>query len=361
MAGSCESWVSGLTSQQPPQPPLVPPGAKNITGTFAQTPAPGVPQEGKAPQSSGLVLGTAPMLDSLPCSIPGNTGTGLDAVPTAGKRPEAPAARQQALGDLRTEPGTVLLLPWPTAPPEQPMQPPSTASRPTGQGSRLARHPRPGPHGAWASHQVLCGDAPESPRSRQHDRRPVSLPLAADTEAHSGFESLAPLRPPVEKVLCFRGPVRTLRPRDIRGHPHLRGLEDPALWDLHGAVELGAQLVSGPVGSKAAPASPALAGSGEQKPPASPSRGGFPKASERWGGAPLWQHSLYHAGMRPRASDGWSSKRSGRPRFGGASPDFSKAAIQHHIHTLLYAAPSSRFHSAGPGQPRTPTHQPVTT
>lgn len=57
-------------------------------------------------------------------------------------------------------------------------------------------------------------------------------------------------------------------------------------------------------GSQAAPASPTLTGSGEQKPPASPSRGSFPKASERWRGALLGQHSLYYAGVRPRASDG---------------------------------------------------------
>lgn len=63
--------MSGLTSQQPPQAPLDPPGTKSITGTFAQTPAPGVPQEGKAPRSCGLVLATAPMPHSLLCSIPG--------------------------------------------------------------------------------------------------------------------------------------------------------------------------------------------------------------------------------------------------------------------------------------------------
>ncbi|XP_045847319.1 basic proline-rich protein-like [Meles meles] len=93
-----------------------PPGAKNITGAFARTPAPGVPQEGKAPQSSGLVLGTAPVLNSLHAPSPGNTGTGLDAVPTAGKRPEAPEARQQAPETREQSRRLSPLLPWPTAP-----------------------------------------------------------------------------------------------------------------------------------------------------------------------------------------------------------------------------------------------------
>lgn len=181
---------------------------------------------------------------------------------------------------------------------------------------------------------MLCRNSPASPRSHQQDRRPMSPSPAADTEAHSGFESLAPLRPPVEKVLCFRGPVRTPGPGDIRGHPHLRGLEGPALWDCHGAADLGAQLVSGLVGSEAAPASPTLTGSGEEKPQQALLGGASPRP-QRGGEGPRWGNTA--SAMQecdPGRRMGWSSKRSGRPRSGGAGPDFSKAAIQHHVHTL---------------------------
>lgn len=208
---------------------------------------------------------------------------------------------------------------------------------------------------------MLCGDSPASPRSRQQDGRPMSPSPAADTEAHSGFESLAPLRPPVEKVLCFRGPVRTPGPGDIRGHPHLRGLEGPALWDCHGAADLGAQLVSGLVGSEAAPASPMLTGSGEEKPQQA-LLGGLPQGLREVGRGPAGATQPLPC-RKATQGVGWA----GPPRevaglgLGVRGPTSPRPQSIIMSTPSLYAAPASRFHSAGPGQPRTPTHQPVTT
>lgn len=169
---------------------------------------------------------------------------------------------------------------------------PWTVSHPTGQGSRLAGRPSSGAHKAWASCRVLCGVYIQAHAAVSRTEGPCPCHRQQPTQAYSGFKCLTPLSLQWRKFSAFVDLMRTLGPWGVQGHPHLRGLKGPGLWDHHRApAELMSCVARGWTGGQQGwPCLPHTNRFRGTEAPSKPFSGELPQGLRgvRWGGRGSW-------------------------------------------------------------------------